>query len=256
MFYILVFKIGEKRMVSIRSTVNKQRRNSEEVDRDILIATKELVEEFGFSKLTLAKIAERASLAPNMFYKRFPDLDKLIEKFTKEYDYWFNDILEFRFDKSKPEEYYRTVMVQLAKSLYENKAMQQILIHELSNDNPTTRRTAKLRELDTDSGLNEYDQIFKGTRIDIRAHTALMIAGIYYLILHKDRSTFCGIDINTDEGKLRLQDTVSSICEFLFQIEEKKHEIKSIAQKLKNEKINISIIEKCTGLSREEIELL
>lgn len=244
-------------MNTIRKTANKVRRNKEEVDRDILIATKELVEEFGFNKLTLAKIAEKASLAPNMFYKRYPDLDKLIEKFTKKYDYWLNDILEIPpFDKSKPHEYYKTVMLQLSKSLYENKAMQQLLIYELSNDNTTTRRTAKLRELDSDTGLKEYDEIFKGTNVDIRAHTALMIAGIYYLILHKDRSSFCGIDLTTDEGKERLRDCVLTICNFLFQAAERKHDVMRIVKKMKEEKIEISVIAKCTGLSEKEIELL
>jgi AcrR family transcriptional regulator len=243
-------------MTIIRKTVNKVRRNSEEVDRDILLATKELIEEFGFNKLTLAKIAEKASLAPNMFYKRYPDLDKLIEKFIKKYDYRFNDIMEIPFNKSIPQEYYKTIMSRLIELLYENKAMQQILIYELSNDNPVTRRAAKLRELDFDSGLSEYDEIFKETDIDIRTHTALIIAGIYYLILHKDRSTFCGIDLTTDDGKRRLNETITLICDTLFQIVERKKEVLNIAKKLKNENVEISVIAKCTGILREEIESL
>lgn len=244
-------------MNSIRKTENKVRRNSEEVDRDIMLATKELVEEVGYSRLTLAKIAKRASLAPNMFYKRYPDLGKLIEKSIRNYDYWFNDIIEISFEKSNPEEYYKTVMLKLAQSLYENKVMQQILIYELANDNPITRRTAKLRELDSNENLGEYDIFFKNTDVDIRAHTALMIAGIYYLILHKDRSDFCGINLNTEEGRQRLYSSIAFTCNKLFSKTEKQyHNVVRIAKNLKNENIDISIISKCTGLSKNEIDIL
>lgn len=251
-----MFKHTINFMTTVRNTVNKVRRNGEEVDRDILIATKELVEEFGFDKLTLAKVAKKASLAPNMFYKRYPDLEKLTEKFIKKYDYWFNDIFEIPFDKSKPLEYYKNVMLKLLESLNKNRAMQQILIYELSNDNPITRRTAKLRELDSDNGLKEYDEIFKGTGIDIRANTALIVAGIYYLILHKGRSSFCGIDMTTEDGMRRIRETVYAICDAMFRIAENRKNVTDIAKKLKEEKVDISTIGKCTGLSVEAIEAL
>lgn len=241
---------------SIRTTENKVRRNSEEVDRDIMLATKELVEEIGFNKLTLAKIGDKAHLAPNMFYKRYPDLEKLIEKFIRKYDYWFNDIVEISFDKSSLGEYYETVMLNLAESLYENKAMQQILIYELSNDNSITRRTARLRELDSNENLREYDPLFENTDVDIRTHTALIIAGIYYLILHRDRSEFCGIDLNTDEGRRRLHKTISYTCNMLFDKVENKYNVSHVAKNMKNENIDISVISKCTGLSKKEIEAL
>ncbi|PXV62360.1 AcrR family transcriptional regulator [Dysgonomonas alginatilytica] len=237
-------------------TPKKTRRNSEEVDAAIMNATKELIEELGFSKLTLAKIGERANVVPTMFYKRYPDLDKLLEKFTKKYDYWLNDILDFEFNKSDLPSYFKLVIIELSRSLLDNKSMQQLLIYELVEDNPITRRTAKLRELDTDSSLAEYDKYFKDSCIDIRMLTAILISGIYYMILHKDRSEFCGVNLNTDEGKKRFQNCIELICNDIFKQKEEENRTAQIAKELLKSGVEISVIAKCTGLTEDVILIL
>ena len=42
------------------------------------------------------------------------------------------------------------------------------------------------------------------------------MAGIYYFILHKDRSTFSGIDLNTPEGKHRIVKAIRSLAAMMF----------------------------------------
>ena len=48
------------------------------------------------------------------------------------------------------------------------------------------------------------------------AITTLLVAGIYYFILHKDRSTFSGIDLNTPEGKHRIVKAIRSLAAMMF----------------------------------------
>ena len=63
-----------------------------------------------------------------------------------------------------------------------------------------------LREMHTLPLVRTYEEKFKGTNIDIAAISALIIGGIYYLNLHRDRSLFSGIDIKKESGLKRIED--------------------------------------------------
>ena len=51
---------------------------------------------------------------------------------------------------------------------------------------------------------------FENVDVDIREGLALLVGGIYYLTLHAkgNGSTFCGIDLNEEQGKQRIGDAV------------------------------------------------
>lgn len=231
----------------------KKRRNSEEVDEAIFRATKELIEEFGFAKLTLTQVAKKAQLTPNMFYKRYPDLDKLLWDFVRKYDYWFTDVINIEFHKSDPYSYYTMMLEDLVGSLSVNNSMQELLKYELTNDNPLTRRTAGLRELDTGAIMAGYEKYFEGSTIDIRTNTAIIISGIYYLILHRKLSTFCGVDFSTSEGIERLRKSVIDISNKIFEIRNIDNKIKQIARDLLKNGVDKAIVAKSTGLSLKEV---
>ena len=84
--------------------------------------------------------------------------------------------------------------------------MQQLLIWELSDDNPTTRRTAQLRESINEPLIRLLEHKFKDSSLDINVISAIIISGIYYLILHRKRSHFCDVDYNSRAGKDRFLD--------------------------------------------------
>ena len=54
---------------------------------------------------------------------------------------------------------------------------------------------------------------FENTDVDLRARLALVLGGIYYLSLHSksNGSLVCGIDINEEEGRARIEDAIRTI---------------------------------------------
>ncbi|ULT26431.1 hypothetical protein KUH03_05915 [Sphingobacterium sp. E70] len=66
--------------------------------------------------------------------------------------------------------------------------------------------------------FKHFDPKFENSETDIRATLALLVSGIYYLALQAKStgSTFCGIDINTEEGKIRIEKTVEKILKQAF----------------------------------------
>jgi hypothetical protein len=45
---------------------------------------------------------------------------------------------------------------------------------------------------------------------------ALIISGIYYLILHRNMSTFCNVDFSSKSGRDRLEKTIDQLVSILF----------------------------------------
>lgn len=125
--------------------------------------------------------------------------------------------------------------------------MQQLLCWELFEDNETTRRTARLRELHTIPLVEKYQRIFKDAPFEIEVISALIIGGIYYLLLHAERSPFAGLDVNSEAGYKQICNALEFLGNYLFD-NVSGFDIKTldIAKKMKEKGIEISLIEECT----------
>ena len=225
-----------------KETKKRFRRTKVAIERDVMLAVGSLIEELGFSNVTLTGVAERAKIEPAVFYRRYANLEELFEKYTQKYDYWLAGLAENIPKNLNELDMYSWIMDHLVQELLKNKGMQQLLIWELSDDNVITRRTSKLREVVNQPLLAMLEQKFKGTGLDVNVICAMMISGIYYLILHRKRSEFCGIDFNTRVGKEKLRAGVKQMSQLLFAQVQKKNEI---AERLRSEGVSEEIISKC-----------
>ncbi len=228
----------------------KKRRSKVDIERSIVNAAIQIIEEKGFSGITVTEILHKARVEPVVFYNRYDDLNDFISEFVKSYDYWFSDIVkDIRRDVAEKERY-KCILNSLFISLSQNRIMQQLLKWELSVNNETSQRTAQLREFHTMPLVREYGDLFKHSSLDIVAVSSLIIGGLYYLILHNELSTFSGIDVNTDEGYRRIHAAINSLSELFFSELSSHEKIITIAKKMKAKKIDEEIIIECTGLSK------
>lgn len=115
--------------------------------------------------------------------------------------------------------------------------MQRLLAWELSEDNPTTRRTAGIREKLNLNMVAYYEDIFQSAGINIKSIMALLIGGVYYLVLHKGRSKFWSIDFSTKEGQKGVSDTIDMLTNMLFDKLEQKQRQQQMIQKMQNDGI-------------------
>lgn len=95
--------------------------------------------------------------------------------------------------------------------------MLELLRWEATEANDITRRTAYTREQTTIPLVKGYERIFENTNLDIAAISSIMVAGIYFLNLHKKCAPFCGIDLTTDEGMQRINQAIDQMAHLLFQ---------------------------------------
>lgn len=233
------------------------RRTNDELDADITNAISDAIKHKGFSGLTFRDIMERGNVSPLVLNHRYESIDDLIDQYVKKFDYWLNHTVDIDpLNIDDPKEYYIEAAERLISSFYRNKELQQLHIWEMLEDNLTTRRTAKMRETETARLIGFFEDKFKDSEIDIAAVTAIIVGGIYDVILRKDRSTFCGIDFSTRIGKKRLNDAANTIILLLYEQQEKLEMVIRIAVKLLKSGVSVEAISHATGLSMETIEAI
>ena len=123
--------------------------------------------------------------------------------------------------------------------------MLELLRWEIAEGNETTVRTAMLREMHTLPLVNIYEEKFKDTGIDISAISSLIIGGIYYLNLHRERSKFSDIDLNTEQGQQRIEKALDTFGKMIFHFREQVNYKRVIAKRLKEKGISNEIIKEC-----------
>lgn len=97
--------------------------------------------------------------------------------------------------------------------LRKDKALQKIIHWELGESNKILRKIADNREEIGEQIFSAIIPGFSDTNVDLRARLALLIGGIYYLTLHAktNGSSFCGIDLNEELGRNRIENAIKDI---------------------------------------------
>ena len=198
----------------------RPRRSKADIEEAINKAAVAQIKKKGFSLALVTDIVKRAKIEPIVFYNRYKNLDEFYDEFVKNYDYWLSDLVRDSMEEIGSEEGYSNILEKLLTNLMQEEIMTELLRWEIAEGNHITERTSRLRELHAIELINSYSELYHRENFDIPAITAILVAGIYYLVLHKDRSTFAGIDINTIPGKRRMLRAIRNISSLMFREEE------------------------------------
>mgnify|MGYP003032625326 FL=1 len=185
-------------------------------DRNIRKAAVESVLKRGFSGSLVSEIIKKAKIEPVVFYNRYQNLEEFFSEFVKGYDYWFSDVAKEANKLETPHDQFIALIEGLQECMIEKSVMLELIRWEIAVDNDITKRTASIREMFTLPLAEKYDDLFKNSGIDFVAIATIIVSGLYYLYLHKDRSTFCNIDMNTEEGRNRVNQAIKFLSELLF----------------------------------------
>jgi AcrR family transcriptional regulator len=234
------------------------RRSKQDIESIILEAASDLIIESGFNNVTISSIVQKAKIEPAVFYKRYSDVNDLFDKLVREFDYWLNDAFNFDPLNNKPQTNCENLLIGLIDSINSNPTMQKLLIWELSEDNYITRRTSDNRERHSQPLVDYFVNNYSDPELDIKVVSAIIISGIYYLALHKNRSTFCGIDFESKEGISLLKKNVHFLVNRIYST--KYNDINNrnieIACRLLADNVDARIVKNATGVSDAMIDRL
>lgn len=172
----------------------------------------------GYSGLTATNISKAAGLSRRLITTYFDSVDDLVETYVRNKDYWteasgnYSKIIEQNQGNNSKEVIDYLLQNQL-DYFYNSTEMQKLILWEISEKTKIMYEVCEDRERLGSKIFELADEEFKANDIDIRAISAILVAGIYYMVLHaKSTNTlFCGIDINEREGMNRIKNAISLI---------------------------------------------
>lgn len=224
----------------------RYRRTKADITEDIRKAAVDQVMKRGFSASLVTEIIKKAKIEPPVFYHRYKDLDDFYSEFVKGYDYWFSDIADKAIKSNDdPKKQFIALMNGLQEALKEKSVMQELLRWEIAEGNETTRRTAMLREMFTLPLAERYKALFENTCLDFVALVSLLIGGLYYLNLHKERSTFCAIDMTKEEDIERIHNAIKTFADIMFSFLERRDTKLDVAERMRAKGIDEQTIKEC-----------
>lgn len=177
----------------------------------------------GYTGLNASAIAKEAGIDKSLVWTYFGSLDNLVEEYIAQRDFWkykaadsINNMLTFK-DGIKDKDMSGLLQFQF-QSLLDDEILQRIMLWGISEKKDFLRHLSDERELIGEEVFKIIDPQFKNSDIDIRGILAILVAGIYYLVLHgkTNGSLFCGIDLNTANGELRIKESISQIISMAF----------------------------------------
>ncbi len=182
-------------------------------------ATEVVFREKGYTGLTNANITKEAGVNHTLIKKYFGSLENLLEEYVKRKDFWQllnNERLNELVNQQREVTKFDIVLVlnALFDKVFHSEELQKILLWELSDDAEIMKKVAREREVLGERLFLSLDNN-KGNKLDLRAILAVQIAGLYYLSIHakSNGSLFCGIDLNTPEGRQRIINAMESIID-------------------------------------------
>lgn len=223
----------------------RPRRSKADIEDAIQKAAVAQIRKKGFSMALVTDIVKRAKIEPIVFYNRYKNLDEFYDSFVKNYDYWLSDLIRANADTIITETGFVEIFDKLIDKLMQDDIMAELLRWEISDGNHITERTARLRELHSVELYSRYGQELNGSGKEIIPLITLIVGGIYFMVLHKDRSTFGGIDINTDEGRKRLTEAFKAFGRLVFHRRQADAHNRTIAERMRREGISEEVIARC-----------
>ena len=194
--------------------------DKERSTQKLIEAVGTIIKSKGYTGLNATNIAKAAGLDRRLISLYFGSLDNLIETYVRGRDYWLaasGDAVKM-INENTGESTLPILDCLLSNQLdffFSSEEMQKIVLWQISESTQIMQEVCEEREQLSKHFFELSDKELAGKDIDLRAVSALLVAGVYYLVLHaKSTDTlFCEIDLKTSGGMERIKKSIHSILE-------------------------------------------
>lgn len=192
-----------------------------ETEKNLLEAVSYIIENDGFTKIGVNRIANQAGCDKVLIYRYFGGLDGLLVEWAKRHDYYSFAYSEFIETIKSAEgkdikQIVKDVLIRQLHYLKDNVLMQELLVWELSGHSSfkgileeRERSGYKLQE-----ELNRYLNIGNDNDMSV----TMIISAINYIVLFtRQYHRINGIDFSKPEAWGRLETMISEYVDFIFE---------------------------------------
>lgn len=208
-----------------RKTYQGEKNNKSRTMNKLIQAVGIVLKNKGYTGLTVSNITAEAGVDRKLVSVYFGSVNNLIETYIKGKNYW-DTINESAINllTTAPETSTRLILENLLLTQLEHftndEEMQKVVLWQISENTELMTHVIANREEIYPLLFPKADQELKDQQVDLRAISSILVAGIYYLVLHTKttNSTFCEIDLTTDQGMGRIKTTIKKILEDTYSI--------------------------------------
>lgn len=199
--------------------------NTERSMGRLIKAVGAVIETEGYTGLTATNIAKAAGLSRRSISRHFGNVENLIETYVKGKDYWVAaagdaPALAEKSRGKGTKEILKTLLLNQLRYFYDNEEMQKIVLWQISQRTDIMSQVIAEREKLSTAFFSLSDKELAGTDVDLRAIASVLVAGVYFLVLHAKSTdaSFCEIDLNTPDGLKRIESAISDILDCAYGI--------------------------------------
>lgn len=208
-----------------RKTYQGEKNNKSRTMNKLIQAVGIVLKQKGYTGLTVSNITAEAGVDRKLVSVYFGSVNNLIETYIKGKNYW-DTINESAINllTTAPETSTRLILENLLLTQLEHftndEEMQKVVLWQISENTELMAHVTANREEIYPLLFPKADQELLDQQVDLRAISSILVAGIYYLVLHTKttNSTFCEIDLTTDQGMGRIKTTIKKILEDTYSI--------------------------------------
>ncbi len=240
-----------------KKIVRNKRRTTEEVKSDILDAVGKVLVKHGYNQLGVEIVAKEAGMDKAMLYRHFENFEGILKAYVEQEDFWLNFLVKHGKSTIKNHvTFFQNMFEAQFKELLKNKELQQLLIWELADKRSMMKDVAKRREHMAGDILQQSKKLLNHADINVNNILAILTAGLYYLALHKDQSTFCEVDLNDSLQQKKFITDLYWLIEQIFNKVNSLSERERIALNCINKDMDTNLIAEITELSTQRVEEL
>jgi AcrR family transcriptional regulator len=205
-------------------------RDRERTRQELLDAVGEILMACGYTGLRVNKIARHIGKDKSAIRHHFGRLVDLEKAYIREKDYWPPFFERFQLTNQPSKEEIKILFIELMQqnllAFMANPEMQKIILWQISEENPLMRSISDAREESGARLLSKATPFFIRSGTSFKAVLALLLGGIYYLVLHAEtnKSTVCGLDINLESDRKTVIKTIREIIGWAFEATNNKND--------------------------------
>ncbi|GAA6257256.1 TetR/AcrR family transcriptional regulator [Bacteroides sp. f07] len=191
-----------------------------ETEKRLLEAVSQIIENDGFTKIGVNRIANQAGCDKVLIYRYFGGLDGLLVEWAKRHDYYSFAYSEFietikRAEGKNIKQIVTDVLVRQLHHLKDNVLMQELLVWELSGHS-SFKIIIEERER-VGYKLQEELNRCLSTDSDNNMSIAIIVSAINYIVLFtRQYHKINGIDFSKPEAWDRMETMISIYVDFIF----------------------------------------
>ncbi|QKJ32844.1 TetR/AcrR family transcriptional regulator [Mucilaginibacter mali] len=193
------------------------KKNRDETMRKLIDAVGEILKEKGYAGLGINRIALRAGVSKELIYRYFEGLNNLVKIYIHSKDYWLPLFDKIQTHPSPGKDQVLDTFIALFQEqfrfFFQEPEMQKFILWQISEVNPLMRSISEKRETEGAKLLALTEDHFRDSGINFKAVAALLLGGIYYVVLHAsaNKSTVAGIDANLERDREEILKTIEQI---------------------------------------------